>query len=381
MNLSQTDRVVLILDIQSRAIHGALTIFSQTAPPHLIWTQILEISHNPHAGNTRLIKEILSAVQDITEASLRYIHINLEQNHKKRPINTIHCVLSSPWIVSQAKSISLAFKDNTKITPKTVLDLLKNERSSLLAGGKGQWSVIEEKIYDVRLNGYAVKDWQGKMARTLETACVVSVAGTVMINRFRQACSMATENHNIFFHSSLVLQGIGLHTASPHLPVYALIHVQGELTDVAIMNTMACLFLGSYPIGIQTIIRRIAHGLNVNQKTAESALNIHNRNHIDPSHGDHIATVVKRVSQSWLGGFRTLLISGGVENILPKEIFVSAVNQEDFLLEIYKKEYSDIKVEHFPSQCFAERVTLESYLGHIPILECYAIALQDLDQK
>jgi hypothetical protein len=269
---SSQGELILIIDVQSSVVRGSLVHKSPTASlPSVIYTRNVAIPYKVGSGSDYLIRMALQGVGEIVQA----VRANLqaEQNAESLPrrVSAIHYVLSSPWVVSQAKTISMEFKEDTAISRAYITGMIWEERAKMTANAADDIRVIEEKVFDVRLNGYSVASWESKHTKELGISFVVSIAGGRMIDRFIEVVEgLVHRKDHVQFHSSLFLQHVGIQKVLPDSSDYALIHIHGELTDVAIIHGHSCSFFGSYPFGIQHIIRTIAQETNTTEDAARN---------------------------------------------------------------------------------------------------------------
>lgn len=335
----------LILDIQSSIVRGALVLKRPNDIPEVIYIYSTFIPFKPQVSSGYLVKMTLRAVEETIQAILKELSLRKTAQHIELPqhISAAHYVLSSPWIVSQAKTISLSFPKETKVTKEKIRSITEEERLKLLGDEANSLSVIEEKVFDVRLNGYSIPSWQGRLAKELEISFVVGVAGTRMIESLRNACLHIVPSGRIDFHSSLFLQNIGIQRVLPDRSTYTIIHVHGELTDVVVMKNHSCVFFGSYPWGVQSVIRKIAHASKTDEQAAESLFTLSLGNNLDASHAASSRKIVDDIADGWVSEYAHMMKLSGLK-VLPDDIIISARAHEDFFVNTFKNKYPDADV-------------------------------------
>jgi len=207
--------------------------------------------------------------------------------------------------------------------------------------------VIEEKIFEVRLNGYSIVDWPNKEVRNLEISYAIGAVGSGALIRFEQACERAVPRHRMSFHSSLLLQYVGLRASMPEKDSYVLTHVHGELSDVVAVNRGACIFFGSYPGGIRSIVRAVAHATKTDQAAADSFLSLYTDKNLEQGKALAAAPAMKRIGEGWLKEYRDLISQSGASlGTLPNMIVVARFHQGFFaaaLREAYPLMHVDTK--------------------------------------
>jgi cell division ATPase FtsA len=62
---------------------------------------------------------------------------------------------------------------------------------------------------------------------------------------------------------------------------YTLIHAHGELSDVVVVVRGACVFFGSYPTGIRSIVRAVAEATKTDEEAADSFLALYGEKRLE----------------------------------------------------------------------------------------------------
>ena len=376
--------LILILDVQSSIVRGTLVHMHAQSNPHVVFTHNVGIAYKPHARSGYLVKAALAAIEESVAESLRFISqahsIKNALHDLPRHIAAVHYVLSSPWVVSQAKTLTQSFKKETAVTRAYILKLVAEERAKMSEKDQHDIRVIEEKIFDVRLNGYSVTSWESRKTTQLEVSFVSSLAGGRMVERFIQACDRAVGRKAVSFHSSLFLQHIAIQKVMPDRATYALVHVHGELTDVAIMHAHSCIFFGSYPFGVHSIVRTIAREMEVSEQTADSALNLVSQGALDTVRAKKQAAIVENMSNGWVGEFRKLLKINPSASGVPKHIVISARSHEDFFIDSFKRAYPQSTFEPLDFEKIHALVGFESSAERLRLTGLYTIAIHSMEK-
>ncbi len=379
------DRLDLILDIQSSVVRGALMLVRPGSPPRIIWTMSTDIPYRAQGGSAYIIKMGVRAVEETATAAHAYIR----DTHGKEPlpdrIDAVHCVLSSPWIVSRARTVSQTFPKETVITKARLGDIIKTERRELSGEGEKGLISMEEKIFDVRLNGYSVSVWEGVSAKNLEVSFAISIAGVRMIERFKEAAKRAAPREEIRFHSSLLLQytgiGLALPARRPGMSVsgpYVLVHIHGELTDLVVTDGRSCIFFGSHPIGINTIIRKVAHALKISEPTADSLITLHEDGKLDLSNDRRAEKVLADVASGWKNECAKLLALVPAGH-LPDTSIMLARTHEGFFVKAMRETSGGMRVITMSADEFEPKVSFDPHAERLRLTILNAIAITSLE--
>lgn len=271
-------------------------------------------------------------------------------------VDEVHYVLSSPWIVSQARTVTASFDHDTVISEDRVNKILARERENIGIDKKIETDTLEEKIFDVRLNGYSIESWRGKEATELQISYALSAGSRNSIRKLKEAALDGARCKKVCFHSSLLLQYISLRSAPVPEDSYTLLHIHGELTDLVVVKDKSCSFFGSFPLGVNTVMRKIAEATNTDYKTAESLLSLYLGNHIEESHEKKASFVINNLAWGWANEIDKLWKSdsadlpqgsnkgGSFSENLPETVFIIARAHGDFFERSFRTAHPRAKI-------------------------------------
>lgn len=370
----------LIIDIQSSIVRGTLVHVREGDLPHILWASNIDIPFRADGGSTYLVDLTIKAIQDVAISAKTFVHdTRAHSGTIPRHISKVHCVLSSPWIVSQARTVSQEFDKNTKITHSHIEDIIKAERITMSKLTEDRMISIEEKIFDVRLNGYSIPEWNGASGKTFEVSFAISLASTTMTKRFKEAAKRSgVSGSNIDFHSSLLLQHVGLGNILPMHGPHTLIHVHGELTDIVVASGQTCVLFGSHPTGARTIVRRLANELGVAESAADSALTMFESGQIDTLHGSSDVEHINSVMSSWTNDCQkvTSLVP---ESYVPSRAMISSRQYEKIFKNTFASAYPLVKTDLLPSDILFTLVTLDPQVERLRLTILYIVAIHSLE--
>lgn len=376
---SSQGELILIIDVQSSVVRGSLVHRGTSDNPAILYTHNVPILYKVGNKSDYLIKMVIHATEEITRIMQANVKSEINSSDLPRHISSVHYVLSSPWVVSQAKKISMSFKDDTAISRAYVTGIIWEERKKMSTNAANDISVIEEKVFDVRLNGYSVNSWESKHTRELEIAFIVSIAGSRMIDRFIKSCdSIISNRKHVFFHSSLFLQHVGIQKILPNLSSYALLHIHGELTDIAIIHAGECTFFGSYPYGYRTMIRKLSKKTNTTNDVAESTLNLIMSGDIDTAKFKKEVDAIEDMKQNWIGELSKLIKTNPTLETIPSRVIISASTYEDFFFSSFKSGYPQSSPESLSIENIQSHVSYGANTDHLRLTGVYVTAIHSL---
>ncbi len=367
--------MILILDVQSSVVRGSLVSLETGTRPEILFTYSTDIHYRNYSDSNHLIKMTLEAVSEIVKVIEHYTNTLEEKNRRK--IHSIHFALSSPWLVSQARIIEVAFPKVTRITRAYILDLIKKERDKLMTLKDEPLTVIEEKVFDVRLNGYSVDVWEGKETKDLEISFAISIAGTSMIESLINKCSGLVREKNILFHSSLLLQYIGLQIIFPTNDNYSLINIHGELTDCVVVKRHSCASFGSISCGTRPLLRKIALESKIDEHAADSLVTLYTGGQLDASHSRESIGIIKKISDVWLNDLKKIYTSDKDGLSPPAFIMLSAYAHDDFYVKILSQASPTTQVKALSVDDIARVVSFADNVERRRLSGLYALALSN----
>lgn len=336
------NQLILLLEIQSSQVRGSLILYPENSAsaPYIFFSERIFTTYRPSAPSSYYLKATFDNLRTMADMGLR-AHRELVQSgaHPELPheVTEVQYVLSSPWVASQARTVSVSFEKDTIMKHDRVTRILDDERAKIKIGEEDTTVGIEEKIFDVRVNGYSISDWVGKSARTTEISYAVSVSGRDTIRHLTELVDHIVGKKNVHFHSSLLLQYVAMRdNVVPDKHSYVLIHVHGEITDVVVVRDHNCSFFGSYPIGVNTIVRMIADRAQTDPRTADSLLSLYVGDKLHDEHAADTKKIMNDVSSRWTQALGELLAQSGAQSGLPQQVYVIGHSHSQFFVMSYR---------------------------------------------
>jgi len=373
---NKKEKITLILDIQSSVVRGALVGGIEKGTPAILHSCIVYVPFRADSGSSYLIKRTLDAVSHVLQDSKMFID-SLDKNIYSRKIIDLHFVLSSPWITSIAKVVSITEDEERNVDEKLIQKIIKDERMKS-EDSESLLTAIEEKVFDVRLNGYSIGEWQEKDAKNIEVSYTSSYANKNIIEKFRSHCSNYISKSKIQFHSSLLLQYMGLQNIYLSTQNYCIVYLHGELTDTVLVRQGFPVFFGSFPFGVQTLIRKISKNAKVDDGTAESMLSLLVSNNIDSVGFEANIDIINDVTKGWKDNLIKILASEVSDKESKYDFIVVSRTHEDYFISIVRQIFSKARVQSLSSDLVQSKVPFTNNSDHIRLLALYASAISSM---
>jgi hypothetical protein len=304
----------IILDIQSGLVRGAL-ISSKSNEP----TRILSVVTKAYSGKTtivntdHLIKKNLKLVSEVIE--------HLSRDARGHKISTITYMLSSPWIFSRLKTIKVNYTSETEITIKIVRDIVKNEMKN---DEKFDTKLIEQNIFEIKLNGYPTADFEGRRAHMLELSLSTSFSSTAFLDKVKTAVSKHLFIKHHEFHSALLMQYTAIREILKDKHEYIYIHTHNELTDMIIIKDGLCKHIASFPFGVQTMLRKVAVATKSSIESSDSLLALYQGNKLSDEVKAKTKEILDPLLREWAQGCTKTFAEIFDFTSIPRSIYLSS---------------------------------------------------------
>ncbi|MDE2038098.1 MAG: hypothetical protein KGI69_02640 [Patescibacteria group bacterium] len=370
-------KLAMMIEVQSSLVRGSLVWLDPGAAPYIAYDQSVFVPRDPDAGNDRMVSDVMKAADQAIGEMIRFVAELRGRGgagDMPRSIAEAHCILSSPWIMSQARTVTARSERPVKATERYIRSLIDGERGAPAPGEE----TVEEKIFDVALNGYSVARWRNREAREVSVSYASSTGGEAA-RQLRQACARAVPHDRIHIHSSLLLHYAGFRALRPAERDYLMLHAHSELTDAVVVEDGLCAFFGSFPIGIQTAVRDVAAAIGTNLGAAESALSLYVGGKLDAGHAEAIAAAVAKASSSWTDGLSALLARREGKAGLPPRTVIAAHEHESFFAAALRTAFPANEVAILSLDDIARAVRYDPRAEKLRSVGLYAAAIHSLE--
>ena len=224
--------------------------------------------------------------------------------------------------MSQASTAGSIFDEPRIITEEIIHRLVRDGLNySLLAPNMEK---IEEKIMQVRLNGYETALPLGHFAREIEVTSFVSLAEKAFLDSLRLLLQDIFHGKLIKFHSFVASSyGVVREMFDMTNDEFLLLDVGSEITEVGIGRRGSLEKIISFPHGKSSLIRNLATAPGGIFPYISSEINTWSRGHSHEESGRGGA--IMRAGNEWKNSFRSEVLSE--KQILPSQVFV--ISDED----------------------------------------------------
>ena len=208
-----------------------------------------------------------------TDSLLRAIRDALKalDNHPFRGgFDEVHYICSSPWILSKVMSMSMLHDKEVPVTQKSIQTFIDD---SLKANGlNNARTIVEQKIFEIKLDGYEVQEVKNQKAKKVAISLATSILPENLVVDLPATVKGIVHVKKEYFHSALLLQYAA--SRSFYTDNYIFIHIHGRISDVVVVRDGVCNVLASLPFGSRTFVHKVAQTLGMSEPLARSAINL-----------------------------------------------------------------------------------------------------------
>lgn len=375
----KAEKFSLIIDIQSGLVRGAVIKKVDGENPKILRITTKNITRKVHTNIHYINKMMQKALSEVIKL--------LTENHR---IDSIDVILSSPWVLSNSKTIKIDFPEMTEIKEETITNIIDSEKNKLENKFKddnkstnieNDLNYIEQKIFNIRLNGYSVNQYIGKKAKDIEISFAMTLSSTTILNKISEIIEKTIHIKKIQYHSGLLLNYIALRRIIPEQNDYIYLHIHGELTDVIIVKNGLCANIASFPLGIMNLIRRISHIFKQNDEVSDSMLSLYQGGRLNDIETNKIKEIIEEFSNSWYAVYNKILTLFSETNVAPRFIcFYTQFHSDIFKQILINKNSDDIHIVDYNIEKIESEITFEKTSEYNQLIKMYALALNDMIQ-
>lgn len=316
------EKLFLVFDIGSGSVGGAMVKTTDSPLPTIIKSNRVDIKSSDNVKLEDLFSETIKTLEEVSN--------NIYQSKLGAP-EKIFCVLSSPWYISETRIIKTRRDNPFVFTKELANELFLKEISSLTNFYRNKYDnkdgnpeIIENYIMSVTTNGYPCANPIGVKTNSIEMNMVVSISPKMFIDKITNSISKSYPHIKITFSSFAIASFMAVMDQYPDSNSYILLDIAGEITDVSIVIDGAFKNSLSFPCGKNTLFRKIAQDLKVEQRDIEELFNLYITNTLENKKSQKSELVFKSAEEFWSKSFREAILGLNQTFTLPDTIFLTA---------------------------------------------------------
>ncbi len=327
--------VYALFDISSDGVTGSLVQFAKNASPHILYTHKEPVVF-PKSDLSRIIKITTSALNHCLEVlekeGLPKVPSHYHSFHFHK-VEQVHCFFSSPWFLSQTRTIKVKKDAPFVVTQQYVQDLIKadkevfiqelleNKKSSL---SKDAVDIIDTKILSVKLNGYHTNFPYKKVASEVKLTVFASVAGKSLVNSVREILGKQFGSKTIQFHTFPLAFFSTIRDSHGLLQDFLTVDVAAEVTDMCIVKNGILKQVVTIPVGKNLFTRSLIEKLKISIVEAESLFELYAQDKVVDTIAKKVTTAFEEVKDTWHGIVFQALSENASDLFIPETIYCTS---------------------------------------------------------
>ncbi len=331
------DELVLVFNIGSSSVKGALFYTQQSGVPRIISSFREPIIIEEKVDIDRFLS--------LTLKSLEVVAGKMSTGGLGAP-SKIFCILLSPWYISQTRVINVK-KDTPFIFTSKLADSLTQKEVSLLNEEYvkkyehvgNTLRPIELKNIKITLNGYETVKPLNQKTKELEMTVFISMSAEQVCKQIEETIAKHFSVREIKFSSFTMASFAVVRDLYAHQENFLLINIGGEVTDIAMVKSNALHESTSFPLGINFMIRAVATAMGCSLAEAKSFISLFKDGHASVDISRKLEPVIAELKLQWLKNFQEALANISNDISIPAFVYVTVDKDlADFFGEVIKTE-------------------------------------------
>ncbi len=328
-------KLCAVCDIGSASVSVALVLFSPNAKPKIVHSARIPVSIQT-TPETELESAVLRYFDTACTVILKQKSIDKEFEHLPKKIEETFVFFSSPWFVSKTKTVLLQ-KDKPFLLKKDSIETLVGEeeqkfQSDVLSGlyehaVKCETIPIEREIVRVKLNGYETVNPYMKEAMSAELTLFLSLARASIVSGITQLSEKHFHTKRVYSHTFPLASFGAVRSLYPHETNFTLVDIAGEMTDVTTVQSSVITGTQSFPIGRNTLVRKVCDLFGISSEIACSFLEMYQTNTLDTHTRENIEKTIHEFTAEWKNQIDTIIKNGEHPSTMSFRIFLTCDNE------------------------------------------------------
>lgn len=316
------EKIVAIFDIGSGSVGGTIVRIpiNSIGLPTILKSVRTDIKSQNNLDFDFLMNNMLEALHSTANSLL---------HRKGGSPEEIFCVLSSPWYLSEIKTIKIErgmpFVFKNKLIDKLILKEIQNLNQLYKEKyeNEGTPEIIEQHITSVVLDGLIDENPLGKKCTKAELNMIISLSPSIFINKIKDTISRTFYNTNIKFSSFTISSYFAIREKYITDDSYLLVDISGEITDVGIVIGGVLKSIISFPFGKKTFYKQISDILGIEQREVKEFILLYNDGNLLSLHNKKLVRAIKSVESSWNQSLERSIGLFSYGSIIPKTVFLT----------------------------------------------------------
>lgn len=271
---TEKNKYSLAISIESGSVSGAIIKFTEKPGVNIL---AYEKEMIPFQKEISISKHL-----ELMKSSLVTLVSRLCRRGFK--IEKIYYIFSSPWCISQTKTIKLNEPKIFKLTESYLTRAIGQEEELIKQGIEKDLSfgdisrhgkIIEKKIIQIKANGYIVNEYNNKLVKNAEISLFSTVVPEEILSTVEEAVSKSYLTNNIYCHSASLATFSVIRDLFNNSEDFIYINISEEMTDVSVVKNGIITWEVTFPFGRNKFVRDLALKLKISDVVADSMIKMH----------------------------------------------------------------------------------------------------------
>lgn len=336
----------LTIDIESNNVSAGFFETSKNGKPKFLYIAKESFPFDKELTATSLLSSMSKSLDLVLMHSLKYglAHLN-SLGSNKYILGRVTVSLSSPWHISEIKTLSLTKENPFIVAESQVKELVSAEEKdfesrfgSNSSTNKSELELVERKIVTAYLNDYQTETPFGKQASKLEIVLFTSISERKIMTKIKNIIARHFPNHEPVFHSFMLVAFAGLRDMFPENDNFLLVQIGGEVTDIAIAKAGKLAEVVSFPLGHNILVRSLDLVCkNSPSCELETLIKLYHEAKVEDRQRGKIKFALADAKLKWTEAFNDAISNFFGETFLPKNVFLLCSGKYGKLFEDFLK--------------------------------------------
>ena len=358
----------VVFNIGSSSVGAGLVKFRRGKVPEIIYITREPIPYQEVVTPDRFLRDMVTTLGTVHarlhKEGLAHLKFTQYGSHK---IRHAFYAFSSPWAASQTKIASLENPEPVTVTREMVDSIITKAEKAFESevidstrdpGLKDKLSIIENRIIQIRLNGYETTDPYGKKAKRVDVSFFISLVPRMVIDRVEEISLGAMHSRDTHFTSAQLASYSALREIFSGREDFIVLDIGGEVSDVSIIKNGLILETASFPLGRNFLTRRVSRALSVTNDGALSLLRLYYGGDTDAQIAEALRPVLENASREWVGALHTVLTQIAGTLSLPQDLLITLGGD---LVPFFMRAVREEKISQFEVVDVPFRATLVNH--------------------
>jgi hypothetical protein len=360
----------LVIGLSSGSISGGIIKHTEKAGVDVVYYAKEDIPFQQDISIPRhleLMEKTLTTLASKIQTEGLTVLKSTNPKLKNLILNRAFYLLSSPWCISETKTIkvkeNMVFKVTDAYINKTIDQAEKEYQNSNFKNSK----VIEKKIIQIKNNGYVVDNIINQHTKEFELSVHFSFADNQILDSIEKSISNFFHIDNVWCHSSSLAIFSTIRNLFAQKDDFIHLDISEEMTDISVVSNDIITNLVSIPMGRNYFIRELSKDLNIPESVASTTIKMH-----FIKSGDDLANIkntvsLNKITDTWLAKITDTLNDLRTKKYISQDVFLIANSDLSFFLK-GKLEQNDYQVLFIENKNIKSNLKIEDVIFKLGLM-------------